>query len=606
MKTLLLALASIRVRPLASLAAVLCALPLAAAAAEGFKPTPDHLEDPAIPHGRVVAMPPWTSQIFPGTTREWSIYVPAQYKPDGSAAVMIFQDGLGYASPTGNWRVPTVFDHLIARGEMPVTVAIFINPGHDPARGPQKKGAGASNRSFEYDSLGDRYARFLLDEILPAVEKDYPLAHDPEKRAICGASSGGIAAFTVAWERPDQFRKVLSTIGSFTNIRGGDAYPSLIRKTERKPIRVFIADSTGDLDNAIGHWPTANRLMHSALRYMGYDVRFEFAEGYGHNNQHGASIFPDAVRWLWRAEKPVPVIVTKDDLAGDLTLHRLLIEGEGWQRVVDGLGGGDAACTDAAGNFYFSDTKNPGIFRLAPDGTKTRLSAAAASGLKFGADGKLYGGLRVKKHLFTLDPATGVIEPLLGDVEPNDLVVTRRGRIYFTETAKKQVTLYDPATKTARPVATGLANPNGLSLSPDEGTLAVSEHAGGAVWTFRVDADGTLDAGAPTMTLRRPIDPQGEFLPRQPPPYLPGSRGDGMTTDTLGRYYVTTALGVQVFDPTGRLCGVVEKPDRNLPVTSCVLSGPQRDLLYVTAGPAIYRRKVQATGVPVGGPAIAR
>lgn len=582
-----------------SFLAIVCLL-TPAPAAEGFKPTADHAVNPAVPQGTVTKMPALESKIFSGITRDWWIYIPAQYQPDGTAAVMVFQDGKNYLDLKASWRVPTVFDNLIARGEMPVTVAIFINPGNDPAKPPAKKGANASNRSFEYDSLGDRYARFLIEEILPEVAKQFPFSADPEKRAICGSSSGGIAAFTVAWERPDQFRKVLSTIGSFVNLRGGDAYPSLIRKTERKPLRVFQQDSSGDLDNAFGHWPTANKNLHAALRYMGYDCRFDYVEGYGHNAQHGGSIFPDALRWLWRDEKPVPTIVTKGDLAGDLTLHRLLVDGEGWQPVVDGLGNADAACSDAAGNFYYADIKNPGIFKVTADGTKTRLSAETASGLKFGPDGKLYGCLAAKKRLFTVDPVTGTIDILLEDVQPNDLVITRRGHIFFTETARKQVTFFDPATKTKRIAATDLANPNGITLSPDEGTLAVSEHAGEFIWTFRVAADGTLDAKMPTMTMRRPVDPKGEFKHNNPPPYVAAARGDGMTTDTLGRTYVTTTLGVQVFDPTGRLCGVIGNPVRGRSVTSCVLSGPERGLLYVTSGSAIFRRKVLAKGIPTG------
>ncbi|MCX6951089.1 MAG: alpha/beta hydrolase-fold protein, partial [Verrucomicrobia bacterium] len=294
---------SLRPLALALSFAALAATPSALPAAEGFVPTPDHEEHADVPHGKVMPQAAWKSTVFPYTTRDWWIYVPAQYKPDGSAAVMVFQDGGGYIGAKGTWRVPIVFDNLIAKGEMPVTVAIFVNPGNDPSKGPPKKGAGASNRSLEYNSLGDRYARFLLEEILPEVEKQYPLSHDPEKRAIAGSSSGGIAAFTVAWERPDQFRKVLSTVGSFVNLAGGDAYPSLIRKTERKPIRVFQQDSSGDLDNPFGKWPIANQQMHAALKYMGYDARLDFGEGYGHNSQHGGSIFPDALRWLWRAEK---------------------------------------------------------------------------------------------------------------------------------------------------------------------------------------------------------------------------------------------------------------------------------------------------------------
>ena len=587
-----------------SLSLLLTALALSPSlsfAADGFVATPDHEEHADVPHGKVVNLPAWHSTIFPNTVRDWAVYVPAQYKPDGSAAVMIFQDGMGYIGAKGTWRVPIVFDNLIAHGQMPVTVAIFVNPGNDPSKGPPKKGAGASNRSLEYNSLGDRYARFLLEEILPEVEKQYPLSHDPEKRALAGSSSGGIAAFTVAWERPNQFRKVFTTVGSFVNLAGGDAYPALIRKTERKPLRVYQQDSSGDLDNPFGKWPIANQQVHAALRYMGYDCHLEFAEGYGHNGQHGGSIFPDALRWLWRAEKPVPVINTKGDLGGDLTLHRLLIEGEGWQPVAEGIGGADAACTDDTGNFYYSDIKNPAIYKIALDGTKTKLSGEAASGLKFGPDGKLYGGLGAKNQLFTIDVATGKAEVLADRVQPNDLVVTRRGHIYFTETAKKQVTFFDPATKTLRAVDTGLANPNGITLSPDGGTLAVSEHAGSHVWTFRINPDGSLDAKEPYMSMRCPIDQKGDFKFNNPPPYLPAARGDGMTTDTLGRYYVTTALGVQVFDPTGRLCGVLGKPDSTERTPStCVLSGPSQTYLYVGYGDKIFRRKVQATGVASG------
>lgn len=269
-------------------------------AADQFVEAPEHRENPAVPHGTVTKMPPWESQIFPNTTRDWWIYVPAQYKAEQPAALMIFNDGHDYVGPKGNWRVPTVFDNLIASGAMPPTIAVFITPGHDKAKEKPQSPWKNSNRSLEYNSLGDRYARFLIEEMIPAVEKNYHITKDPELRAICGASSGGIVAFTVAWERPDQFRKVLSTIGSFVNLAGGDAYPALIRKTERKPIRVFLEDASGDLDNPFGNWPLANKQMDAALRFMKYDVRFDFAEGYGHNSMHGGSIFPEALKWLWR------------------------------------------------------------------------------------------------------------------------------------------------------------------------------------------------------------------------------------------------------------------------------------------------------------------
>src|SRR4051812_26580796 len=279
---------------------LLAASPLYAAGE--WKLHPDAAEQAGVPKGTVTQMPPWESKIFPETTRDWWIYVPAQYKPDQTAAVMVFQDGHDYVNLKGNWRVPTVFDNLIAQGAMPPTIGIFVDPGHDTKKPKPDSAWRNSNRSVEYDTLGDKYAKFLLEEILPEVAKKYPFSSDPEMRAICGASSGGICSFTVAWEHPEAFRKVLSTIGSFTNIRGGNAYPSLIRKGEKRPLRVFLEDASGDLDNQFGNWPIANQQMNAALKFMNYDVRFEYAEGYEHSSKHGGSIFPDAVRWLWRKQ----------------------------------------------------------------------------------------------------------------------------------------------------------------------------------------------------------------------------------------------------------------------------------------------------------------
>ena len=577
---------------------LLCSAALSATAfsADEFVESPLHRENPNVPKGTVTKMPVWESKVFAGTTRDWYIYVPAQYQPEQPAAVMIFQDGHDYVNLKGNWRAPIVFDNLIASGEMPVTIGIFINPGHDPSKGAPKNAWSGSNRSLEYNSLGDRYSRFLLEEILPEVEKTYRLSADPEKRAIAGASSGGIAAFTVAWERPDAFRKVLSTIGSFTNLAGGNAYPSIIRKTERKPLRVYLEDSSNDVDNQFGSWPWANKHMDAALRYMGYDVRFDFAEGYGHNSKHGGSVFPDALKWLWRKDAAKPTVNLKGDLGGDMTLHRLLIEGEDWQLVAENLGFADGPLTDAEGNFYFSDMKAPGIFQISKNGTKTKLIDEPASGLKFGANGKLYACQGSKKRLIAIDLTNNKIEVVAEDVQPNDLAVTYDGDIYFTETGKKQVTLLKAKTGEKIAADVGIAAPNGITLSPDQGTLAVSEHQGEFVWTFRIEPDGALTAKTPYMTMRRPIDPAAEFKFNEAPPSKKAAQGDGMTSDTLGRYYVTSALGVQVFDPTGRLCGILPKPQADKPLTSCALSGEKREYLYVTNGDKIYRRKVQAMG----------
>jgi len=258
---------------------------------------PDSMRQPEVPQGKVTEHDWKTSKVYPGTERKYWIYVPAQYDGSKPASLMVFQDGEGFASETGAYRVPVVFDNLIHKKEMPVTIAVMINPGVIPPSGDQSRPR--RNRSYEYDRVTGDYATFLLDEILPEVAKTYKLDGDPNQRAICGNSSGGICAFSVAWHRPDAFRKVVSHIGSFTNIQGGHVYPALIRKTERKPLRVFLQDGSSDLDNMFGNWPLANQEMAAALKYSGYDYKFVYGDG-GHTGKHGGSIFPDTLRWLWR------------------------------------------------------------------------------------------------------------------------------------------------------------------------------------------------------------------------------------------------------------------------------------------------------------------
>jgi enterochelin esterase family protein len=266
-------------------------------AAEEYKLGPDSFPQEGVPRGAVAKHSFTNSSVYPGTVRDYWIYVPKQYDAAKPACLMVFQDGGGYQSTNGGYRTTVVFDNLIAKKEMPVTIGVFVNPGEIPAAEAGKKGR--SNRSFEYDSLGDAYAKFMLNELLPEVSKKYNITTDPDGRAIGGASSGGICAFTIAWERPDAFHKVLSHIGSFTNIRGGHVYPALIRKTEKKPLRVFLQDGSGDLDNLHGNWPLANQEMAAALKFMDYDYRFEFGTE-GHNGKHGGAILPESLRWLWR------------------------------------------------------------------------------------------------------------------------------------------------------------------------------------------------------------------------------------------------------------------------------------------------------------------
>lgn len=266
-------------------------------AKDDYKLGPDSEEQAGVPKGEMWSFP-WESQVFPNTKRNVEVYVPKQYDGSKPAAVMVFQDGPTYSNRKGQFRVPVVLDNLIAKKELPVMVGIFITPG-DLYKDEKKSG---SNRSFEYDTLSADYAKMLEKEILPEVEKKIKLSSDPKMRGICGISSGGICAFTVAWERPDLFTKVLSHVGSFTNIRGGDRYPGMIRKAPVRPIRVFLQEGTNDLDNEHGSWPLGNQQMEAALKYKNrYDYKTAWGDG-GHNGKHGGAILPDSMRWLWREE----------------------------------------------------------------------------------------------------------------------------------------------------------------------------------------------------------------------------------------------------------------------------------------------------------------
>jgi enterochelin esterase family protein len=301
---------------IACLIVALSAAPPAIAASPDdlYRLGPDSAPQPGVPQGKVVGPLTLESKTaYPGTTRNYWIYVPAQYDKTRPAALMVFQDGHAFVGLEGDYRIPHVFDNLIHRREMPVTIGVFINPGHTAGQkeaSPADWGDGTTNRRVEYNALDDRYSKLIIDELLPAVAKDYNLSADPNDRAIAGASSGAICAFTVAWHRPDQFRKVVSTIGSYTNIMGGHAYPDLVRQGEPRPIRIFLQDGVNDNRGVRGRgpdkkydpewdWYAQNVKMAAALTEKGYDLNYTWGVG-AHSNKHGGAIMPEMLRWLWR------------------------------------------------------------------------------------------------------------------------------------------------------------------------------------------------------------------------------------------------------------------------------------------------------------------
>lgn len=263
---------------------------------------PDSQPRPDVPEGAISEFLLKDSKVFPGFEHKWWLYIPRQYDGKKQIALMIFQDGESYKKREGRWRVPVVLDNLIAKKELPLMAAVFINPGQSPEKGPDGKPL-RSNRSVEYDTLNSDYAAFLINEIFPEVRRrGVKITGNPKGRGLAGASSGGICAFTAAWERPGQFRKVLSFYGSFVNIRGGSAYPDIVRRNKKKSIRVFQQDGIRDaLDGIYASldWPAGNKAMAAAFDEKGYDHKFILGEG-THNSAHGASIFPDVMRWMWR------------------------------------------------------------------------------------------------------------------------------------------------------------------------------------------------------------------------------------------------------------------------------------------------------------------
>ncbi len=536
---------------------------------------PDSQVQPGVPRGEVTKYS-WTSRIFPGTVRDYWVYVPKQYDPAKPACVMVFQDGGGYVTENGAWRVPIVFDNLIHKKQMPVTIGIFINPGVVPAA--TDKALPRFNRSFEYDGLGDQYVRFLLEEILPEVGKKYNLAKDGNSRAIAGASSGAICAFTAAWERPEEFSRVFSTIGTYVGLRGGNSYPTLIRKTEPKPIRVFLQDGSNDLNIYGGNWFLANQEMLSALQFAGYDVKHEWGDG-AHSSKHGGAILPDALRWLWR-DYPTPIHPAQ---GSNQLLTNLFVPGEQWQVVGEGYKFTEGPAANSKGEVFFTDIPNSRIYKIGLDGKVSlfKENTAEANGLMFGPDGKLYACQDGKKRIVAYDP-DGKETVIAEEIESNDLAVNSKGEIYVSDPNNKRVWFIN-ARHEKRVVDTGIARPNGVVLSPDQSLLLVADTAGQFVYSFQIQPDGGLINKQPYFHLHL-ADGSTQ------------SGADGMKVDTQGNLYVTTEIGLQICDQAGRVNAIIPKPQRAW-LSNVVFGGPNLDDLFVTCGDKVYRRKTRAKGV---------
>lgn len=536
-------------------------------------PAPAHQRLPGAPEGDVIKGEFTHSKVYPGTWREYWVYVPKQLDRSKPAPVMVFQDGIQYTAPV-------VFDNLIHEKAIPAMVGLFVM--HGRVKAPSPDALDRMNRSFEYDAVSGDYARFLLEEMLPHVATTHgvALSNDPNDRAIAGNSSGAIAAFTAAWHRPDAFRRVFSAIGTYVGLRGGNQYPVLIRKTEPRPIRVFLQDGRNDLNNYTGSWWIANQDMLAAFEYAGYDVRHEWGDG-EHNSRHATAIFPDVMRWLWR-DWPQPVKANPEGKSRQ-DVYQVLLPGEEWQLVSEGYRYTDGPAVNATGEIFFTDPANNRIHKVASDG---KISVFAqntngANGMMFGPDGRLYAGLTRSQQIVAYD-AAGKMDVVADNMPSNDLAVNVRGDVYVTDTANKKV-WFIPKGGKPRVVDEGIESPNGVLFSPDQTLLYVSDHAGQLSWAFQIQPDGSL---AHKQRYFHAHVPEGASR----------SRADGMAVDADGRVYIATALGVQVFDQIGKCHAIIPAP-LAASLSNVEFGGPNFDEMYVTNGDKLFKRKTKVKGV---------
>ena len=542
---------------------------------------PDSQREPGVPRGTITQQT-WTSKIYPGTVRDYWIYVPAQYSALKPACVMVFQDGGGMVAETGSWRAPIVFDNLIHKGELPVTIGVFINPGVLLAASPNQQNR--YNRSYEYDALGDRYARFLAEEILPEVAKHYSISKDPNDYAIAGASSGGIAALNAAWNRSDVFHRVVSFIGSYTNLRGGDTLAARIRKTEPKPLRVFLQDGRNDQDIYAGNWFLGNEEVFSALQYAGYESTFVVGTE-GHNAKHGASILPDALRWVW---KDYPKPVAKPERVSDRGVYAILEPGKDWELLGQGYQLTADSAVDKDGSVYFTDARNNRIHKIDAKGKITvwKEGSGGAHGIMSGPDGRLYAGQHDRRRIVAYTP-DGKESVVTDGVQTHHLAVTERNEVYFADAPNHRVWFVD-ATGRKRVVLGDIGWPRGVRVSTDQSLLVVADPHTKWVWSFQIQRDGSLINGQPFYRLETPDDSSE-------------SEAGGMTFDTEGFLYVATRLGVQVCDQPGRVVAIINPP-RSAGVSDVFFGGPNMHWLYVIDVDNVYRRPVKRRGAVAWNP----
>ncbi len=545
---------------------------------------PDSLPQKSSPAGKTFSFELKDSRIFPGTVRTITVYVPAAYKADKPACVYVGLDGLGF-------NAPTVFDNLIAQRAMPVTIAIGLAPGTvESSSRPENP---RFDRSYEFDSLTDRLARFILDEVLPAVEQQRTpdglpvrLSDNPNDRAIGGGSTGGIGAFNVAWQRPDAFRRVFTAVGTFVGMRGGEQFYVLVRKTEPKPIRIFMQDGVHDEwlgGPEMGDWWMSNQTMNRALEFAGYDVRHVWGTG-THDGSQASALFPDAMRWLWR-DWPAPIQARP---SSNPVLQAILSPPDDWRVVATGCNSIADLAANAEGQVFYRAANPERITPIEAEGQPAHCQAALnPTAFSFGPQGKLYtvlpqGGLQV-----TADPSRpDAAQTLSPGLAIAAFTVQHDGNVYAVTRASAAGSDLWLLPAGGNPVRLdeGLKDASGVALSPDGLWLMVAQRASPSGISYRVRSDATVDARAPFYHFDVP---GGEDA----------SGASQIAMDQDGRAYVATSLGVQVFDHNGRVTAILPLPG-NAPATSLCFGGPHFDVLYVAGSANVYKRKLRVAGVP--------
>ena len=582
--------------PLAALAfAFAFAVPALRAEVE-YPLTEDSKPHDGVPKGEVLKFTFAASKVFPGTTREYWVYVPKQYDPAKPACVFVCQDGVQY-------NAPVVFDNLIAKGEMPVTIGVFIMHGRVP---PLTDGAlPRFNRSLEYDGLGPDYARFVLEEILPDVEKKTAgdgrkivLSKSGNDRAIGGASSGAICAFTAAWERPDAFTRVFSNVGTYVGLRGGNEYPTLIRKYEPKPLRVFLQDGSNDLNIYAGDWWMANQEMQRALIFAGYEHAHVWGEG-AHNSKHGGVVFPDGMRFLWKGwPEPVQAGESKNKMMGEI-----LKQGEGWEVVWEGSEKEPrfktdpcirGLCANLRGEVFFYSLSHEQTHRVGLDKKVTEYGAPlrGLNALAGGPDGRLLasGANGNDRNVVGYDEKEGVVT--MAEGIGGNFVVRHDGAMYVVGLGYFAIGAKAPARANEkfwfvspsgeiRAVNGGLTYPRRVTLSPDQSLLYLSEERSRWVYSYQIQPDGSLAHKQRYYWLHVPDTAED-------------AGAGGMKVDRDGRLYVATRMGVQVCDQAGRVNCILPVPGGE--VSDVAFGGAEFDTLFAVCGGKLYQRKLKVKG----------